>query len=123
MARTKPRRKHTRRFDVGKDLPPLDGFDSWDIGDLVQAALPYLDADQRKDLGLADQSDGEKVGEDFEIGEYVRFMDQEETFDLVYHALPHLDEAEIFQLVLDELSPAGRERLLKRLEEEAWKAA
>jgi hypothetical protein len=124
--RTTPRRKRTRRFDVGIHLPATDCCDfinGQGVGDLVRAVLPYLDADSKKDLGLADQEDGAKVGEDFEIGEFVPYMDQEETYALVEAALPHLDEAEIFQLVMDELSPAGRDRLLKLLQNRSYRTS
>jgi hypothetical protein len=126
MARTKPRRKHTTRFFVGAYLPNIDDYDHINdqgVGDLVRAAVPHLYADEKEDLSLGGLSDGDKAGEDFEIGKFVPGLDQQQTYDLVEDALKHLDEHEIVQLVLDELSPAGRERLLKRLEEESWKAA
>lgn len=126
MARELPRRKHTSKFYAGSFLPAIDRYD-WinqqGFADLVRAVLPHMSADEKKDLGMGDQPDGDKVGEDFQIGKFVSGMDQQGTYDLVEDALQHLDEEEIFQLVLDELSPAGRARLLKRLEEEAWKAA
>lgn len=126
MARALPRRKHSRRFVVGDYLPAIDAYD-WINGqgvkDLVAAALPHLAADDKNDLGLGDQPDGSKVDEDFQIGKFVPGMDQQATYDLVEAALPHLDEAEIFQLVMDEISPAGRARLLKLLEADAWAAA
>lgn len=126
MARTKPRRKHTTRFFVGGHLPTIDSLDHINEQgpeDLVRAAVPYLFADEKEDLSLGGQSDGERAGEDFDIGKFVPGLNQQQTYDLVEDALQHLDEAEIVQLVLDELSPAGRARLLKRLEEEAWEAA
>ena len=126
MARVYSRRKHTRRFDVGAHLPPIDCYD-WingqGVNDLVRAALPYLAADDKKDLGLGDQSDGDKVGGDFQIGKFVPGMDQQGAYDLVEEALKHLDEAEIFRLVKGELSPTGRARLLRLLEQETWTAA
>lgn len=121
MARTLPRRKLAKRFDVGVHLRAIDPYDVINgqaVLDVVRAALPYLDADDLAELGLANptRKPGAKVGEDFEIGKFVPSLDRQETYALVEAALPHLDDAEIFQLVLEELSPAGRSRLLRRLQ-------
>lgn len=126
MMRAKPRYKHTKRFAVGGYLPAIDHYDGINgqsPADLVHAALPHLDAEEKQALGLGGPPDGVKVGEGFAIGNYVPTMDQEMTYDLVEAALPHLDEAEIFRLVMGELSPAGRARLLKLLAEEARASA
>jgi hypothetical protein len=121
MARELPRRKHTSKFDVGAYVPAIDSISYHVLCDLAREVLRHLDVDDRPDPGINDP--GDKVGEDFRIGQYVYPLDQTQTFEMVSDALQHLDEEEIFQLVLDELSPAGRARLLKRLEEEAWNAA
>lgn len=122
--RSTTRRKHTRRFDVGIHLPNIDAYDHINrqgVGDLVGAAVRYLSADDKEDLSLGGPADGEHAGEDFEIGKFVPNLDQQQTYDLVEEALGHLEEGQIFQLVLWELSPAGRDRLLKLLKEDAWK--
>lgn len=122
-ARFTIRRKNTRNFSAGPYLPALDPYDyinGQGVADLVRAALPYLDADDKKDLGMGVQPDGDKVGEHFEIGKFIPTLSQVGTYDLVEAALAHLDADEVIDLVVRELSPRGRAKLLKRLREERW---
>jgi hypothetical protein len=123
MNKTWIRRKHTTRFFVGAYLPTIDAYDHINeqgVGDLVRAAVPYLYADEKEGLSLGGLSDGERAGQDFNIGKFVPGLDQQHTYDLVEDALKHLDEHEIFQLVLGGLSPPGRDRLRKILDKDAW---